>query len=59
MTDMTEVKRACDELESAIDACAKACEAAGAYMPGFATRLRVIADYYADRFPDDTNGGAS
>lgn len=54
---MHEVKRACDEMEAAIDACAKACEAAGAYMPGFATRLRVIADHYADKFPDDSNGG--
>ena len=57
MTDMQEVKRAADEMEAAIDECAKKCAAAGAYMPGFATRLRVIADHYADKFPDDTNGG--
>ena len=54
---MHKVKRACDEMEAAIDACAKACEAAGAYMPGFATRLRVIADHYADKFSDDSKGG--
>lgn len=33
------------------------CLVRGAYMPEIATRLRIWADIYADKYPDDANEG--
>jgi len=45
------------DLQDAIARYEAGCKAAGGYMPALATRLRIIADDLADRYPDDTNGG--
>ena len=58
-TDMDRMIKAILSLEREINACAAECEAAGVYMPAFATRLRIYADEWADRYPDETNGGGT
>ena len=47
-----------DTLDGMIEAAVSEAEKAGVYMPAIATRLRLLADEYADRYPDDTNGGS-
>lgn len=44
-------------LIDAIDRYASAVRENAGYMPAIATRLRIIADEMADKYPDDTNGG--
>lgn len=46
------------DLREAIEQFVQTCQQRGGYMPACATVLRIIADELADRFPDDTNGGA-
>ena len=48
---------AIEAMKTTIAECAAKLAAADFYMPAFATLLRISADEYADRFPDDTNGG--
>lgn len=45
-------------LIDAIESYASAVRKNGGYMPAIATRLRIIADEMADKYPDDTNGGS-
>ena len=47
-----------DKLKAAIEEFVQDCKRRGGYMPACATLLRIYADKLADRFPDDTNGGA-
>jgi hypothetical protein len=47
------------ELESLVAIFERRMKAAGGYMPSLATRLRLIADEMADKYPDDINGGAA
>lgn len=54
---MDKVSRHVEAFEAAVDRFESAMLDAGAYMPAMATRLRLIADSLADRYPDDINGG--
>ena len=47
------------DLDVAIAKFAREAKMLGVYMPALATYLRIHADDLADRFPDDTNGGAA
>ncbi len=46
-----------DALDGLIEAAVSEAERAGVYMPAIATRLRLLAGEYAERYPDDSNGG--
>lgn len=54
-TDMQAVKEAVETFEKQVEDLVGRCQAAGAYMPALATRLRLYGDELADRFPDETN----
>jgi hypothetical protein len=45
------------ELESLVAIFESHMKEAGAYMPTLATRLRIIADQMAGKYPDSINGG--
>lgn len=51
------ISRHAEAFDAAVDRFESGLLEAGAYMPGMATRLRIIADNLADRYPDGTNGG--
>ena len=57
MIDQKRIIATAFALERAIRAYEDECLAAGAYMPGIATGLRILADELAEKYPDDANGG--
>ncbi len=46
-----------DALDDLIGVAVSEAERSGVYMPAIATRLRFLADEFAERYPDDANGG--
>ena len=54
---MDRISKAAEAFDGAVDRFEASLLDADAYMPALATRLRLIADEMADRYPDDANGG--
>lgn len=50
-----EAKTCVEELEDAIEAFVSRVREEGGYMPAIATLLRLKADEFAERFPDEVN----
>lgn len=51
------ISKPAEEFDAAVERFEAALLESSAYMPAMATRLRLIADELADRYPDPSNGG--